>query len=243
MTDAHGVEVAAAPGQTGRWEDYIDVIFSPAELFRRRAGDRVAPPLITLLVLAVLFYFIMLPANGMAMRAATTANPDAAGAIERFGMLFQVLGSILIPITYLFVIAVAALLLLGVGRMADVPTTLSRTMLVATYAAFIYLVAQLAGGVSILIHGESGLDVIRHTSFGVLRFVGDADMNPVTMALLRRLDVFAIWQAVLWGIGVAIVFGASRAQAAATAGVTWLLAALPGIAGAAFGLGAGGTGG
>ena len=237
MTDPKGAAIAA-PAGTGRWEDYIDVIVSPVELFRRRAADRVGPPLITLLVLAVIFYFVMLPANGMVMRAATAANPDAAGAIERFGILFQVLGSILIPITYLFVIAVAALLILGVGRMADVQTTLSRTMLIATYAAFIYLVAQIAGGVSVLIHGEVGLDVIRHTSFGALRFVGDAEMNPVTMALLRRLDVFAIWQAVLWGIGVAVVFGASRARAAAIAGVTWLLAALPGIAGAAIGIGA-----
>ncbi|CAN5637118.1 hypothetical protein BH23GEM9_BH23GEM9_06260 [soil metagenome] len=70
---------------------------------------------------------------------------------------------------------------------------------------------------------------MRHLSFGPLRFIGDADMSPVLMAVLRRFELFTIWQAILWGIGIAVVYNASRAQAAITAAMTWLLMTLPAV--------------
>jgi hypothetical protein len=234
--------VATESRQVSRWEDYVDVFFSPAELFRRRADDRVAPPLITLLVLAVVVYALMSPANAIAMRAAIADNPEAAAGMSQMGSIFLVIGGILVPITFLAVIAASAALLWAAARLVDVRAAFSRTMLIATYAAFVYLLSQLAGGVATLIHGEAGFDLLRHTSFGPLRFTGDG-MNPVVMALLRRLDVFAIWQAVLWGVGVAVVFRASRFQAAATAAAAWILFAIPNIVAAALGFGPGASGG
>jgi hypothetical protein len=84
---------------------------------------------------------------------------------------------------------------------------------------------------------------MRHTSFGPLRFIDATDMNAVVRALLQRLDIFAIWQTILWGIGIAVIYKASRAQAAITAAATWILFAIPGIIGAALGIGAGAAGG
>jgi hypothetical protein len=164
-----------AAGRTSRWEDYIDIFFSPAELYRRRAQDRVGPPLVTLLLLGVFFYFVMLPANRIIMQ-------------------------------------------------------------ITTYAAFVYLLSQVAGGVAVLLHGE-GLDLIRHTSFGPLRFVGHPEMDPVMSAVLRRFDLFTLWQTVLWGVGIAVIYRVSRMQAAAMAGITWMLLALPAIVMAASGFG------
>jgi hypothetical protein len=223
--------------QTSRWEDYIDVFISPSELFARRARDRVLPPLLTLLGLALVFYFVLMPANAMIMRASVADNPDALEAMSRFGLVMQLIGGVMVPITYLVIIVFGAALLWLVGRFIDVRTDFSRTMLIATYAAFVYLVAQVAGGVAVLIHGDVGLDMIRHTSFGPLRFVGSNDMNRVIMALLRRLDIFAIWQAVLWMIGMQVVYSLSRARAAGIAATVWLIYALPGVLAGALGLG------
>lgn len=228
-------ESGVADVTVSRWEDYVDVFVSPAELFRRRAGDRVGPPLITLLVLGLVFYFVLLPAAGMMMRASLPADPQAAEAVARMGTVFQVVGGIVVPFTYLIVVAIVASLLWLGARLVDLRPAWSRTMLIATYAAFVYLLAQIAAGVSVLLHGEAGLDVIRHTSFGPLRILGDQDMNPVLTALLRRLDIFNIWQAVLWGIGIAVVCRATRAQAAISAAAAWVLFAIPGIIGAALG--------
>jgi hypothetical protein len=238
MADEQVVTAEAEQAErTSRWEDYIDVFVSPAELYRRRAQDRVGPPLVTLLLLGVFFYFVMLPANRIIMQASIVANPEAAQALERMGTLLQILGSIFVPVTYLFVIASAAAVLLIVGRVLEIPTEFSRTMLVATYAAFTYLLAQVAGGVAVLLHGDTALDLIRHVSFGPLRFVGHPEMNPVISAVLRRFELFTLWQTVLWGVGLAVIYRVSRIQAAATAGITWLLLALPAIVMAAIGFG------
>jgi hypothetical protein len=232
--------VPAAPPEpqaASRWEDYIDVFIAPSDLFARRARDRVLPPLLTLMGLAVLFYFVMMPANAMFMRASVADNPDAIEAMNRFGLVMQLAGAIMVPITYLAIAAFAAALLWTFGRIADIRIDFSRAMLIATYTAFVYLIAQIAGGVAVLVHGEAGLDIIRHTSFGPLRFVGDTDMNRVFMALLRRLDIFAIWQAVLWAIGLHIIYNVSRMHAGIVAAAVWLAYALPGVLAGALGLG------
>jgi hypothetical protein len=83
----HAVDTEAAPEKASRWEDYVDVFLSPVDLFRRRAADRVAPPLITLLILAVLVYLAMMPANAMMMRAAMMDNPEVADAMGQFGVV------------------------------------------------------------------------------------------------------------------------------------------------------------
>lgn len=231
---AQVAEPQAPPAKVSRWEDYVDVFFSPRELYERRARDRVAPPLITLLVLATAGYFLMLPANRLIMMASLPDDPQAAAAMEQMGTVFQLIGGVFVPLTYVVVLATAAFLLWLVGRFAEMRTEFSRTMLIATYAGFVYLLAQIAGGLSVLVQGEAGLDMIRHTSFGPLRFVGSTEMNPVLTGLLRRFDIFNIWQAVLWGIGLSVIYRASRAQAAATAFAAWLLFAIPGIIGAAL---------
>jgi hypothetical protein len=245
MAEDTVVDAGAAETPTAsRWEDYIDIFFSPAELYRRRAADRVGPPLITLLVLSVIVYAAMLPATGMIMRtSAAAANPEAAEAIARMGPIFQVIGGITVPITFLVITAGTALVLWLTSRFAEIRADYSRAMLIVTYAAFVYLLAQIAGYVAVLIHGEAGLDVIRHTSFGPLRFVGTGEMNPVLMALLRRLDVFALWQAVLWGIGLSAIYGVTRGRAAIAAAAAWILVAIPTIVLAALGFGPKAAGG
>ncbi|MEX1181932.1 MAG: Yip1 family protein [Gemmatimonadota bacterium] len=220
-----------------RWEDYIDVFFSPSELFARRARDRVAPPLLTLLLLAFVFYFVLLPANGMIMRASVGDNPQTIEAMNRYGTVMQVVGSIAVPMTYLVVLASGAALLWLVGRFADIRTDFSRTMLVVTYAGFVYLLAQIAGGISVILHGGVDLDIVRDMSFGVLRFVGDSDMNQALVALLRRFEIFALWQAVLWAIGIRVIYDVSGTRAGVVACVTWALLAVPGLIMGAFGLG------
>jgi hypothetical protein len=222
-----------------RWEDYIDVFFSPADLFRRRAHDRVAPPLVTLLILGLVLYFVMLPANAIVMRAALADNPEGLQMVERMGLAMQVLGSIVVPFTYAFMVAAAATLLWFIGRLADIRTDFSRTALIATYAAFVLLLSQLIVGALVLIHGEAGLDPVRHLSLGVLRFTGQDGIPPELLALLRRVDLVNIWQAVLWATGIRVIYGVGWARAAFVAGATWLLFAVPGVVMGALGIGQG----
>jgi hypothetical protein len=198
----------SADERASRWEDYVDV-----------------------------FYLILLPANAMLMRAALAASPRAGALSDRMMMVFQVLSGIAVPLSYVVFIVFAAALLWLAGRFAEIRTDFSRTMLVATYGGFILLLSQLVSGVLVLLHGEAGLDPIRHLSLGVLRFTGDDGVARALVPLLRRLDLFAIWQAVLWAVGLHVIYRTTRFQAAITAAISWLLFAVPGLIMAALGVG------
>lgn len=219
------------PAAASRWEDYIDVFFSPVELFERRRNDRVAPPFWTLIGLGLLFYFLLLPATQIMIRARATTE-EAAAAMERMGTLMAVFGGIGVPIMYAVMVAAAAFLLWLGGRVADIRTDFNRMMLIATYAGFVMLLSQILASVVVIVMGDASFDAMRSMSFGPLRFVGSADMNPFLTALLGRFELFAIWQALLWAIGIRVLYGVSYARAGAVAAVTWFLFLVPTLIGA-----------
>jgi hypothetical protein len=242
------IEEQAVAGPTdekpaSRWEDYIDVFIAPVELFRRRAHDKVSTPLLTLMGLGIVLYFILLPANQMIMRAGIPDDPNAAQFMERFGGIFSIVGAVMVPIMYGIMIAVAAALLWLVGRFASIRIDYNRAALIATYAGFIFLLASTVGLVAVVIHGEAGLDIVRDLSFGPLRFIGSEEMNASLTALLRRFELFTLWQAALWAIGIREIYKVSTMHAAVVAGFAWLLGAIPGVIMGALGIGQAAAGG
>jgi hypothetical protein len=68
--------------------------------------------------------------------------------------------------------------------------------------------------------------------------MGSPEMNKTLAAMLQRLDIFAIWQAALWAIGLSVIYRVSMARAGAIAAVVWVLFAIPGIIMGVLGIGA-----
>lgn len=219
------------PPAASRWEDYIDVFFSPVELFERRRADRVAPPFWTLLGLGLLFYFLLLPATQIMIRAGASTDEQAA-AIERMGTVMALIGSIGVPIMYAVMTVGAAFLLWLGGRVADIRTDFNRTMLIATYAGFILLLSQVLASVVVIVMGAETFDPARSMSFGPLRFLGSREMNPFVTAMLGRFELFAIWQAIVWAIGLRVIYRTSYARAGIVAGAAWFLFFVPTLLGA-----------
>lgn len=220
-------ETQAAPA--ARWEDFIDVFISPRELFERRANDRVWPPLLMLMGAGLLIYFIMLPVNRMVMEASMTTTPESAEAMQRFGLIFQIIGSLVVPIILIITVLFAAFLLWAIGKMFSVEVPFRQAMLIATFASFVYLLAQLIAGGIILATGADTVDPVRDLSFGPLRFMGSMETPGTLVAVLRRMDVFAIWQAVLWGIGLMAMLGVEKGKALTMAFLVWVLYTVPGV--------------
>ena len=228
--DPTSTEESVATQSSSWWEDPIDVIFSPTELFERRRHASIKPPFLMLLAASIVVYFIMMPVNEIVMRAAMAEDPNAAAAMEQFGTMFRIIGAIFVPLGVSVGLAWAALLLFGFGRLFDIATTFKHAFLIAIYAGWIYVLAQLVGGVVLLVlGGDNVTDVMAALSFGVLRFTGTEDIAPALVPLLGRLDLFVIWAAVIWAIGLRVVHGASRGQAIGTAAAAWVLSALPQI--------------
>lgn len=211
---------------TARWEDYVDVFMSPAELFRRRARSSLTHPVVTLLVASMVLYFVMLPANSELFRQNVSPNPESQAFFERWGLALQIAGGLFAPITVLLAVAWAALVLWLAARVLDINAALRDTFLIATYAAFIYLLYQAAAGLVVMLK-TSPVDPVVDLSFGILRFTGGDAISPILQPLVGRLDVFAIWQAAMWAIGLRVVAGASTGKALAAAGASWLLVAIP----------------
>lgn len=210
------------------WEDPIDVVTSPVQLFQRRRDAPLWPPLGMIIAGAIVAYLVMLPVTGMVMEAQMAANPEAAAAMERFGTIFRVVGALFAPIGLLFVLAWTALLLWAFGRLLDVPASFSRMLLVAVYAGWIVLIGQLLGGVILMATGTDAIsDLASAISFGVLRFTGTEGMPRTVVPLLARLDLFALWQAALWMIGISTFYRVSRGRAVAIALAVLVLSALP----------------
>ena len=221
--------------QSAWWEDIIDVFLSPAELFERRRHSPVAPPLFMLLGCSIAIYLLTLPANAIIMRASMPANPQAAAMIEQWGMLFTLVGAIFVPIGLLVGVAFSALLIWLFGKLFDLPTAFGSAVTIATYAGFIFLLAQIAGSIVVLFLGEGRIDNVQaDLSFGLLRFLDADALSAPLLPLLQRLDIFAIWQAVLLAIGVRVVYRATAVQAGVVAALTWALSALPQVVMAAL---------
>jgi hypothetical protein len=212
-----------------RWEDYIDVFFSPTELFERRKDDSVWPPLITLLILATAFYFMLLPAQEIIKRA--MMPPEMQAKLASMASIMAIISGIMVPIATGIGLAITAGILWLLAKLVDADPSFKEMMIVATYAGFIGLIGGVASQVAILIHGEAGIDIMRHSSFGVMRFLDSKTLPHALPGLLMRLDIFKIWQAVVWAIGFRVVTGVSKQKAAIVAGATWLLFAVPGILG------------
>lgn len=240
-------ETNTPPVETkSRWEDYIDVFFSPGELFRRRANDRLGPPLITLLVVATAFYYILLPAQKMIMRAQMELAMPEGGlppGAEKMMNIMPLLGGIMQPIIYLIMTALTAFLLWALCRVVGAKPTFRQMMIISTYSMFIGLLGQIAGSIAVMLHGPVGLEPAKHMAFGVTRFMDAKNTSKALMGLLSIFSIFAIWQAVVWAIGVHVVTGVSKGKAAIVAIGTWFLSALPAIIGGLMSGGAAAPGG
>jgi hypothetical protein len=216
--------------QASWWEDPIDVLFSPVALFERRRHAPLGPPIAMLLGAAVLAYFLMMPVTTVVMQASMAENPEAAAAMQEFGTVFRVVGAIFAPIGTFVILAWVALLIWAFSRLFDLPATYGRALLIATYAAWIGLIGQILASVLIMITGTDGVtDLQSALSFGVLRFTGTEGIPDALVPLLGRIDLIAIWQATLWGIGLAVIYGAARMRAAGIAFAVLVLSALPEI--------------
>jgi hypothetical protein len=208
------------------------VFFSPTDLFRRRGNDTIAAPLITLLILATAFYYILLPAQGIVMRAAM-ANMDpekAAQMPEGMTGIMSLMGGIAVPFKYAITIFITAFLLWGIARLVDAKPAYRQMVIVATYAGFIALLGQIASSLMVMMQGDEGFNLMKMT-FSPLRFMDPEKTPGALMGLLGRIDIFKIWEAVIWMIGFQVVTGVTRSKAALVAGATWLLWGLPGILG------------
>jgi len=222
-----------ATPKTSRWEDLVDVFFAPADLFKRRAADSWFKPFLMLCVISIVLYYAFLPINTLVMEAAMALNapPNADPEQIRRGAAFmKYLGGIFLPFGLLITIVITAVGVKLTSAVLEPAAKWGEAFLIATFAMFVAIPQQILGALLVFMKSRSGPISMNDVSFGVLRFIEKPD--AVLRAVLGRADLFAIWAAVLVGVGLVVVVRMSRGKAVAAALMTWIFIALPQLASA-----------
>jgi hypothetical protein len=141
---------------------------------------------------------------------------------------------VMTPIFYLVMIAGTALALKFVAPLFDGKMSWRQSFVITTFAHYVTVVQSLVIGIAAFLKSMMGGQAAgSDASFGLLRFI-DVGRDPVMRAVLGRTDIFAIWIAVLFAVGLIHVAGMPKGKAAITAGIVWALIALPSLAMAAL---------
>jgi hypothetical protein len=225
----------AAPPPAALWEDFVDIFTAPTAVFaRREKGSFWVPTLAVAAVVGVVFIANqgvlqpMLDAEfqrgaAAAMRNNPAITPEMMGRMRSFGeKIAMVMAFIGVPIA---VFLMAAALWLA-GKLFDALQSFHAALVVAAYAYVPKVVESVLMTVQGLVMDPATLDGRYRMTLSPARFLDPDTASPVLLAVLGRVDVFAIWVTVLLGIGLSVTGKISRSKAYMAAAIVWLLAGL-----------------
>ena len=218
-----------------RWEDFVDIFISPGELFRRRADDTWMVPLIAVSLLSVVFYYgfpsVQRAFTDAQMAQMIQKRPELAEAMQgrEPGPVQYVLGGVIMPIAMMIGIALSAFFTWLAAKITSVDVTWRKALMINAWIAIIGALSILAINIAALLKVNRGeaLHPWTDRSMGLTRFMNPDETNGAVLALLSRIDPFAIWGLVLMAIALMVAANAPAPRAWATAAIVWILMALP----------------
>ena len=229
--------------QAALWEDFVDIFFSPGELFRRRANAGFGLAFLVLAAVCVILYYVFPTVSHAFAESQITAqlakNPERAAALQARGgdpaAGWKFFGAF-VPVGMLVAVLMTAFFTWLGAKVASVPLRFKQSMTLNTWAAYVVIPQLVIVSVLALLKVNRGeaLDGVKDRSLGVLRLMDTANTPDWLVGLLSRLDVIAIWQLVLTAIAVAAITKTTKGNAYLVAVITWLLLAIPMMLAAAF---------
>ncbi len=228
------------PDKAGLWEDFVDIFYAPSSVFARRADGKFGMPLLFLVLVGTVLFFLTRNATAPIMdaefarqsAAAMRKNPaitaeQMAGSRGFFEMFAPIFFSVGITLS----IFGTGLVLWLVGKLFDAKESVSAAIMIATYAEVPRLVQVLTNAAQALVMSPESLNSMNSVGFNLARFM-NPDGSAVMIALASRVDLFTIWVTILLAIGLHVVGKIPKQQAAIAAAVTWVVGALPAVFGA-----------
>jgi hypothetical protein len=223
-------EVSAAASQGSVFEDVLEVLWAPANVFDRSRAKGVG---MYILVLTVSTLVLMFATKGLIqpyidanfylqmqqMAAKGTPMPaEAAAAAQKFSSYgFLASGVLMIPIG-----AVLTGLLVWIGgKVASASVTYGQAMLIATLASVPRVLSVIATAVQGAMVDPQSIRSFSDAALGAARFIDPAAASPALTAMLSNLDLFNIWQLVLMAIGISVVGRVERSAGVVGALVAW----------------------
>jgi len=225
--------VSAPVKSTPLWEDFIDVLTSPARVFERRRSSGFAAPMFIVAVLVAIINAASLPlmapmrdrqmamqADQMRQRGMNDEQIASARNIgEKFTPIATVVGSlVIIPIA----VAIVAAVTMGVGRLFDVPLSFRQSGVIATYSMVPTLISMLLGAALLAVLDAETLPMIQQPTLAPVMFLG-RDTSPVVAAIATRFGLGEIWSLAITAIGVSVIGRVPRGRGYLVSAILWVL--------------------
>lgn len=223
-------EVSADAPKGSVFEDVLEVLWAPANVFDRSRAKGVGMYILVLTVITLVIVFATkgliqpyidanfdLQMQQMAAKG-TPMPPEAAAAAQKFsGYGFLATGVLMIP---LGAVLTGLLVWIG-GKVASANFSYGQAMLIATLASVPRVLSFIATAVQGAMADPQSIRSFSDASLGVARFVDPATTSPALTAMLSNLDVFNIWQLVIMAIGISVVGRVERSAGFVGALVAW----------------------
>lgn len=238
MPETVDAPVVKEPEKASIFEDFIDIIVSPAAVFARRAESGFFLPLVLVTVLVGALYLanrgvmagIMDGEFARQSRMAMERNPQVtAEQMEGMRNIMETMSTVGV-----FIVMPIAMLLIGlgvliVGRIFGAPLTFGASATIAVWSYVPRVVESIGIAIQGLLLDTSMLTGRYQLSLGVGRFLDPDATNMGLLSIVGRLDLFTLWITVLIGIGISVVGKIPRGKAFGAAVVLWCVGALPGV--------------
>jgi hypothetical protein len=238
MSDPAAVSPPPATDQAGKFEDFVDIFFSPAKVFARRATASPALPFIIVSALLIVLYYVNRNAMASIMdaeitrqiEAATKANPNATAdqlaAGKATALKFAAFGAVVfIPI----VILVLAFVVWIVGRILGGKPSYGTALLITSFAWMPRVVENVLVTVQGLLLDTSRMTSHFQLQIGPARFLDPATAPMWQLNLLGRVDLITLWVTVLLAIGLVYAGKVARDKLVFAGVLMWVIGSLPAI--------------
>ncbi|MDP1889786.1 MAG: YIP1 family protein [Gemmatimonadaceae bacterium] len=228
---------APAPAKASLIEDFVDILFSPREVFARREKDGYALVMIIVTLLVGGLFIanrgtmqdLMEAEMARGMAEAMKQNPgmtqEQAEMGRKIGGYAMTFGAFIgMPIA-MFLTGLCAWL---TTKMLGGSLKYSAATMIACYAFIPRIVESLTVSVQGLLLDTSTLTGKFQLSLGVARFL-DPEMSPGLLGLLGRIDLFTLWVTVLFAIGIGVVAKLPKDKVVMAGIMMWVFGALPSL--------------
>lgn len=220
-----------AGGNASMLEDYIDILYAPSSVFARRAHSGFG---LHLLIISVVSALLMFANRGVftqifdaqytaRMAEAMASNPQlTAEAVESMRGMQTTIGMAFSYIATPLMLLIFGLILWVIARVVGARLSMKQSMLVTTLASVPRVLGLIAMAIQVAFMDTSRVTNIGQLSIGPARFM-DESAGHRLYQFATGFDLFAIWNVVLVGIGIAVIGKVSGMRAAIGAAIIFLV--------------------
>ncbi|HKC80613.1 MAG TPA: YIP1 family protein, partial [Gemmatimonadaceae bacterium] len=188
------------PGRAGLWEDFVDIFYAPSSVFARRSEGKFGMPLLFLVLVGTVLFFLTKNATQPIMdaefarqtAAAMRKNPNiTAEQMASSRGIFEMLSPLFFAVGITLSIIGTGFVLWLVGKLFDAKESVAAAITIATYSEVPRLVQVLTNAAQGLVMSPEKLNSLNSVGFNLARFM-DPDGSQVMIALASRVDLFTI---------------------------------------------------